>query len=135
MKQRIASIVFGIAVGLIVATLSFLWIMDPGGREQRAEEEMVVEVSRVVLLEKLAIGDIELVDPLAPQRKVGKVYIYPLANGWEVSGYYRRNDDDRWHPYLMTLDATLSLTFLKVKDSAAGLAQIAAMDPTLEVLP
>jgi len=135
MKQRIASIVFGIAVGLIVATLSFLWIMDPGGREQRAEEEMVVEVSRTVLIGKLAIGDIELVDPLAPQRKVGKVYIYPLANGWEVSGYYRRNDDDRWHPYLMALSPELSLESLKVRDSDSGLAQMAAMDPTLEVLP
>ena len=135
MNQRTGSIIFGIAIGLIVAAWAFQWITDPGRRAQRVEEERVVEVSRAVLLEKLAIHDIELVDPLAPQRKVGKVYVYPLANGWEISGYYRRNDDDRWHPYLMALNAELSLQSLKVGDSDSGLAQLAAMDPTLEVLP
>jgi len=134
MNQRVGSIIFGIAVGLIVAGLSFQWIMDSGRREQRAEQENVVAVSRTALIGKLAIGDVEFVDPLAPQRKVGKVYIFPLANGWEISGYYRRNDDDQWHPYLLTLSATLSLASLKVKDSDAGLSQMAAMDPTLEVL-
>jgi len=134
MNQRVGSIIFGIAVGLIVAGLSFQWIMDSGRREQRAEQENVVAVSRTVLIGKLAIGDVEFVDPLAPQREVGKVYIFPLANGWEISGYYRRNDDDQWHPYLLTLSATLSLASLKVKDSDAGLSQMAAMDPTLEVL-
>ena len=134
MNQRAGSIIFGIAVGLIVAALSYQWIMNPDRREQRAEEERVVAVSRTLLIEKLAMGDIELVDPLEPQRKVGKVYIYPLANGWEISGYYRRNDDDRWHPYLLTLSTSLSLTSLKIKDSDAGLGQLAAMDPTLEVL-
>ena len=135
MNQRVGSIIFGIAVGLIVAGLSFQWIMDSGRREQRVEQENVVAVSRTALIGKLAIGDVEFVDPLAPQRKVGKVYIFPLANGWEISGYYRRNDDDQWHPYLLTLSATLSLASLKVKDSDAGLSQMAAMDPTLEVLP
>ncbi len=134
MNQRVGSVIFGIAVGLIVAALSYQWIMDPDRREQRSEQERVVAVSRAMLIEKLAKGDIELVDPLAPQRKVGKVYIYPLANGWEISGYYRRNDDDRWHPYLLTLSTSLSLLSMKVKDSDAGLAQLAAMDPTLEVL-
>ena len=134
MNQRVRSIIFGIVVGLIVATLSYQWIMNPDRREQRAEEERVVAVSRTLLIEKLAMGDIELVDPLEPQRKVGKVYIYPLANGWEISGYYRRNDTDRWHPYLLTLSPSLSLASLRIKDSDAGLAQLAAMDPTLEVL-
>ena len=134
MNQRVRSIIFGIVVGLIVATLSYQWIMNPDRREQRAEEERVVAVSRTLLIGKLAMGDIELVDPLEPQRKVGKVYIYPLANGWEISGYYRRNDNDLWHPYLLTLSTSLSLTSLKIKDSDAGLGQLAAMDPTLEVL-
>ena len=134
MNQRVRSIIFGIVVGLIVATLSYQWIMNPDRREQRAEEERVVAVSRTLLIEKLAMGDIELVDPLEPQRKVGKVYIYPLADGWEISGYYRRNDANRWHPYLLTLSTSLSLASLKIKDGDAGLAQLAAMDPTLEVL-
>ncbi len=135
MNQRTGSIIFGIAIGLVVAALSFQWITDPGKREQRAEEERVVEVSRLALLEKLAIAELEIVDPLSPQRKVGKVYVYPLADGWEISGYYRRNDDDHWHPYLMALGPELSLESLKVGDSDSGLAQMATMDPILEVLP
>lgn len=135
MNQRIGSIIFGLVVGLIVAAWSYHWITDPGNRELRAEQERVVEISRGVLSEKLAIGDIEFVDPLAPQRKVGKVYIFSLANGWEISGYYRRNSDDRWHPYLMTLDPSLSLRSLKVRDSDTSLAHLASTDPDFDVLP
>ena len=68
MNQRAGSIIFGIAVGLIVAALSYQWIMNPDRREQRAEQERAVAVSRTLLIEKLALGDIELLDPLEPQR-------------------------------------------------------------------
>ena len=93
-----------------------------------------MELSREILKHSLEIHDLQLVDPLAPQRKVGKVYIYPLENGWEISGYYRRDDDDRWHPYLLELSVELSLRSLKVGDADSGLAQIAAMNPLVEVL-
>ncbi len=135
MNHKMGSLVFGAVVGLLVAIWAYQWVSDPAKRARRTEQETVVETSRTVLRDKLAIGDIELVDPLAPQRKVGKVYVYPLANGWEISGYYRRSDQDLWHPYLMALSQELSLESLKISDSDAGLAQLAAMDPNFEVLP
>jgi hypothetical protein len=135
MNHKMGSLVFGAVVGLLVAIWAYQWVSDPLKSERRTEQETVVEISRTVLRDKLAIGDIELVDPLAPQRKVGKVYVYPLASGWEISGYYRRSDQDLWHPYLMALSQELSLESLKISDSDAGLAQLAAMDPNFEVLP
>lgn len=135
MNHRVGSIIFGLGVGLLVAAWSYQWITAPEKYEQRAEEEGVVRASRVLLEERLGIDDLELVDPLEPERKVGKVYIYPLAAGWEVSGFYRRGDGDRWHAYLMMLSADLELTSLKVKDSDPDLARIAASDSQFEVVP
>ena len=134
MNHRVGSIIFGLVVGLAIAVLAYQWVTDPAKRLERAEQERVVELSREILQQTLAIHDLQVVDPLAPQRKVGKVYIYPLENGWELSGYYRRDDDDRWHPYLLELSSGLSLRSLKVRDTDGGLAQIAAMNPLVEVL-
>jgi hypothetical protein len=61
------------------------------------------------------------------------VYIYREGDNWEVSGYYRRGENDEWHPFLMTLDETNAITYLKVQDAA--LVERAAADQTLEVLP
>lgn len=135
MNHRVGSIVFGVVVGLLVAVWAYQWISAPDKRAQREEEERVVATSRSVLAEKLGIDGLELVDPLEPQRKVGKVYIYPLDSGWEVSGYYRRDDGDRWHAYLLTFSSDLALTSLKVQDPDPRLAQIAASDPKFAVLP
>ncbi len=134
MNHRVGSIIFGLVVGLAIAVLAYQWVTDPAKRLERAEQERVVELSREILQQTLAIHDLQLVDPLAPQRKVRKVYIYPLENGWELSGYYRRDDDDRWHPYLLVLSPALSLRSLKIRDTDGGLAQIAAMNPLIEVL-
>lgn len=133
MNHRAGSIVFGIAAGLLVAVLSYQWLTDPTNRAERAEEVNVVELSRGILNDTLGIQELQIVDALAPQRKVGKVYVYPLENGWDVSGYYRRDDADRWHPFLMVLDTELSLRSLRVRDSDNSLAQRAATDPLLEV--
>ncbi len=133
MNHRVGSIVFGGVIGLAIAVLAYQWVTDPDKRVIHDEQERVVELSREILKHTLEIHDLQLVDPLAPQRKVGKVYIYPLENGWEISGYYRRDDDDRWHPYLLELSVELSLRSLKVRDADSGLAQIAAMNPLVEV--
>ena len=133
MNHRAGSIVFGLAIGLLVAVLSYQWLTDPSNRMERNKEVSVVELSRGILNDTLGIHDLQIVDALAPQRRVGKVYVYPLENGWDVSGYYRRDDDDRWHPFLMALDTDLSLRSLKVQDSDNSLAQRAATDPLLEV--
>jgi hypothetical protein len=133
MNHRAGSIAFGLAIGLLVAVLSYQWLTDPSNRVARNKEVSVVELSRGILNDTLGIRDLQIVDALAPQRKVGKVYVYPLESGWEISGYYRRDDDDRWHPFLMALDSELSLRSLKVRDSDSSLAQRAATDPLLEV--
>jgi len=133
MNHRAGSVVFGLAIGLLVAVLSYQWLTDPSHRVERNKEVSVVELSRGILKYTLGIHDLQIVDALAPQRKVGKVHVYPLESGWEISGYYRRDGDDRWHPFLMALDSELSLRSLKVQDFDNGLAQRAATDPLLEV--
>jgi len=89
-----------------------------------------VQAARRYLQEKVGVAGLEIVDPVAPDRKVGKVYVYAEPPGWSVSGYYRRTEADRWHPFLARLTADLGLSHLKVRDPA--LADRAARDSQLE---
>lgn len=134
-KRSPGSIVFGLAVGLSVAYWSYVQFADPDRLEERKEQERVVLLSREFLISKLGLEYPEIVDPLAPQRKVGKAYIYPEPDGWQVSGFYRRSEQDRWHAFLMTIDASGALRHLKVQDRNDALAARSATDPVLEVLP
>ena len=133
MNHRIARLAFGLGVGFLVAFMAFKWITDPEPRAERQLEETVVAMSRQHIEATLANADVELVDPLSPDRKVGKTYVYRAGDGWEVSGYYRRDENDRWHPYLMTLDASHAMTHLKVQDST--LRKSAEQNELLEILP
>ncbi len=133
MDHRRGQWLFGLAVGLIVAFGAYRWVTDPAPREERQRQEVVVRTARTHLGESLGVESLELVDPLAPQRKVGKVYVYRAGHGWEVSGYYRRGEDDDWHPYLMNLNATLEMTHLRIKDKA--LAALADRDDRIDVRP
>lgn len=135
MNRRPGSIVFGLVVGLLVAVLSYRWITDTERGAERAEQERVVMASRSLLQETLEIESLDIVDPLSPERKVGKVYVYPQQPGWEVSGYYRRSENDQWHPYLLSMDGDLSLENLKVKDNDPAVEQIAAADDRLSINP
>lgn len=132
MNHRVGRLIFGIVVGLLVAVFAYRWVIDPAPRAERALEESVVMSSRVVLAATLAVGELEIVDALAPNRKVGKTYVYPNGDGWEVSGYYRRSADDRWHPYLMSLSGSIELEHLKVQDPE--LVNRAENDPRLEAV-
>lgn len=116
MNHRIARSIFALGVGLAVAVLAFQWITDPLPRERRQAEEKAVYASRELLRDALGELDIEIVDPLAPNRKVGKVYIYAESPGWAISGHYRRSEDDPWHAYLVHLDDDLELHALKTQD-------------------
>jgi len=133
MNHRIGRSVFASVVGLTVAFLAFQWISNPAPRAERAQEEHVVRVSRLLLADLLASDGLEIVDPLAPNRRVGKVYVYAESPGWAVSGYYRRGKEDRWHPYLMNVTENFELRRLKVRDEA--LADRAVADPRLEIRP
>ena len=118
MNHDVGRIVFGLVVGVLVAVFSYRWIMDIEPSNERQLEEQVVTASRYLLQSTLDIGPLQIVDPLAPDRVVGKAYVYPREADWEVSGFYRRDDDDLWHPYLVTLSADLALLHLRVSDSA-----------------
>lgn len=131
-RHRLGSVVFGVIVGLAVAAWSYQWITDPEKRAEREKQEAVVLASREHVSMLLGIDDPEFVDPLAPQRKVGKVYIYPADGGWEVSGYYRRDETDDWHAFLLALDDAGSVARLRVGDPS--LAARAAADARLEVV-
>ncbi len=124
---------FAVVVGVVVALLSYRWISDPAPKIERERQEQAVAESRRLLADTLSIRDLELVDPLEPNRKVGKAYIYPIADGWEISGYYRRNENDRWHPYLMSLSQALALVTIKVGDSEVALVERAENNPKLSV--
>jgi len=133
MNHRIGRVIFAFGVGLLVAFYSYQWITNPKPRAERAAEEQVVERSRIELRSLLAEDSLEIVDPLSPDRKVGKVYVYAEGPGWAVSGYYRRGEQDAWHPYLITLTDGLEFVRLKAKD--ALLLNQAAGDTRLEVVP
>lgn len=79
--------------------------------------------------------EMQLVDPLAPDRKVGKSYIWPVEGGWEVSGYYRRDESDHWHPYLMNLDSAFGLRSLAVRDGNQRLIGMSAQDDRFSAVP
>lgn len=132
MTHRTGRMSFALAVGLLVVLFAYRWITDPEPRAARAKEEQVVLASRQVLRLKLEAGILEIVDPLAPQPKVGKVYVYPEDGGWSVSGYYRRDENDSWHSYLMSLDDELGLLTLKLSDKS--LLHRAIDDTSLDVV-
>jgi hypothetical protein len=115
-KHRIIRLVVAFAIGIFLALYSFERISDPEPARQRAREETVVLSAREILKSYVAGGmQIEIVDPLETDRNVGKSYIYPTDDGWEVSGHYRRYASDRWHPFLMILDTNVSLVSLSVR--------------------
>jgi hypothetical protein len=132
MNHRIGRLLFAFAVGLIVAVLSFKWITNPAPRAERALEEATVVVARQHLQETVSDNELEFVDPLSPDREVGKAYVYRASIGWEVSGYYRRGEGDPWHPFLMGIGSSNEMVNLKVQDAA--MLEQARENPVLEVL-
>ena len=133
MNHKIGRLIFGFGVGLLVAVFALKWISDPAPRAERAVQETVAVTARQILKETLGLDGLEMVDPVEPDRKVGKSYIFRRNDGWEVSGYYRRSDGDRWHPFLMVLDDSVALMSLKVQDPE--LIDRAQSEALLEAIP
>jgi hypothetical protein len=132
--HRIIRLIVAFAIGIFLALYSFERISDPEPAMQRAREESVVLSAREILKSYVAgESQIEIVDPLATDRSVGKSYVYPTDNGWEVSGHYRRYASDRWHPFLMTLDTNVSLVSLSVRDDDEEIVATAEGDPKFSV--
>jgi len=133
-NHRIMRWVFALSFGLLVAYGSYEWITTSDRAFRRGIEEEVVRKSRAILAGYVANGEeLEISDPLERVRAAGKVYIFPNANGWEVSGQYRRPGERNWHPYLMDLDRDSRLVRLSVEDTSPDLAERAAADPLFDV--
>jgi hypothetical protein len=136
MNHTVIRPLLAFAIGLILALYSYHRITDPEPARQRAIEEAVVMSARDIVLSYVAPGaEIELVDPLSPDRKVGKVFFGRAGNGWELSGHYRRGEDDPWHPYLMKLDGESGLESLAVRDANERLIGMSAQDPKFSAIP
>jgi hypothetical protein len=134
MKHRIIRLVIAFALGIFLAFYAYERISDPQPAMQRAREEAVVLAAREVLGSMVAFDEqIQTVDPLATDRAIGKSYIYPIDDGWEVSGHYRRLGSDRWHPFLMKLDSNIQLVSLLVRDNDEKVIEAARNDPKLSV--
>ena len=135
-NHRVLRWVVAFAIGVLLAVMAYLRISDPEPRLQRAREEAVVLAGREILRSYVGLGsDGELVDPLAPRRRVGKVYVYPTETGWQVSGYYRRDTADSWHPFLLELDTSVRLVSLSVRDDDSELGARSETDPRFSVSP
>jgi hypothetical protein len=133
-NHRIMSLVFAFGVGLLVSFFSYQWITNPELAAERAVEEAVVLESRLILMSAVSNGvELEMSDPLNRVREAGKVYIYPISDGWELSGQYRRAGEQRWHPYLMVLDGESKLVSLSVQDDDPTVALKAVSDARLTI--
>ena len=118
LTHRIARFTIAVGFGLALSLYAYQRVTDPEPAMQRATEEAVVLAARDILRHYIRPApELRIVDPVSPDRKIGKSYIYPTDSGWEVSGHYRRDDTDHWHPFLMALDSNASLAKLSVRDS------------------
>lgn len=134
--HRVAGFAFALAVGVVVALYAYHRVTDPEPAMQRAKEEAVVLAAREFLRHYIdPATELRIVDPVSPDRKVGKSYIYPTRSGWEVSGHYRRSETDRWHAFLMALHSDTTLASLSVKDSPGHFAAAALEDPKFTAQP
>ncbi len=135
-NHKVVRPLLAFTLGLIVALYAYQRVTDPEPRLQRAREEAVVMSARNILLSYVAPGgDLEIVDPVSPNRKVGKVYIYPAGGGWEVSGHYRRDEDHAWHPFLMSLNVEAGLESLAVRDANDRLIGLSSQDSKFSAVP
>lgn len=133
-QHRIIRLVIAFAIGIFLALYSFERITDPEPAMQRAREEAVVLSARAILKSHVSADtEIQIVDPLATDRSVGKAYIYPTESGWEVSGHYRRHGSDSWHAFLMSLDSNAQLVALSVRDDDEKVVAAARDNPKLSV--
>jgi len=129
-SHRLTKIIVALGIGLALTFYVFQFATDPRTTVQRGREEAMVHTARGILHRYVAPeASLEIVDPLAPRRAIGKVYVYPSGDGFEVSGYYRRGAGDSWHPFLVRLDGASRLVELSVRDTDPVLKRRAEEDP------
>lgn len=128
-NHRVLRLVVAFTFGLLISYCSYQWATDSDRPQRRAEEENVVLASREILRSYIGADDLALSDPLNRVREAGKVYIYPVDSGWEISGHYQRPGENTWHDFLLNLDDESGLVNLKVRDDDPRLVELAATDP------
>lgn len=133
LNHRVTKLIVAFAIGISLSVYSYRVITDPEPSIERARQEAAVFAARELLIQQIGDSQLETVDPLAPDRVVGKSYIYPDGEGWQVSGFYRRGGGKRWHPFLMKMDQYLKMTTVSVRDADPGLAERAKTEPRLEI--
>ena len=135
-SHKVVRPLVAVTVGLVLALYSYQRITDSEPGLQRTIEEAIVMVARDILQSYVSPGNlIEIVDAVSPASKVGKSYVYPTDDGWELSGHYRRDENDRWHPYLMVLNGDAGLKSLAVQDGNDRLIGMSAQDPKFSAVP
>lgn len=134
LTHKVARLALAFGIGLGLSFYAFQRATDPEPAMQRAKEEAAVLAARDLLRTYLdSSAELEIVDPVSPNRKIGKSYIYPADAGWELSGHYRRSEADRWHPFLMTIDPRHDLVSLSVKDDPRNFSAGAMRDSKLTI--
>ncbi len=132
-NHSVIRLVVAFAFGLAVAYGSYQWITNTDRTVRRAEEEAVVFASRDILRTYVSAENLEISDALDRDSDAGKVYLYPMDNGWELSGHYRRAGEKKWHAYLMSLDENVALVSLFVQDADQRMLELAHSDPKLDI--
>lgn len=131
-SHRVIRLVVALIFGIAVAYGSYQWISDADRAVRRAQEESVVVASRDILRRYVKDENLQISDAVDRVRVAGKVYLYPTDDGWELSGHYRRENEKKWHAYLMSLDINVALVSLSVQDADAELIKLALSDPKFD---
>ena len=116
-EYTVKQVIFALITGFGLSWLVYQSSVQLPYEVQRQTEEEIINKANVLLIKSLNLPlGLEVIDPIKPDKDVGKTYISPNEREWQVSGYYRRNELDEWHPWLINLDENHKLIRLSVQD-------------------
>tara|TARA_B100001105_G_scaffold50458_1_gene38034 strand:+ start:208 stop:618 length:411 start_codon:yes stop_codon:yes gene_type:complete len=135
MKHKFLKIIIFLILFIAALTYTYRNVYEPISVNQRGGEIQIIHITRSIIKSYIDISsDIKIIDPLNPNRKIGKSYIFPSDNGWEISGYYKKTDRDNWHPWLISLNSTNELVSIAVKDDSPRIKKKSIEDPFLSIV-
>ena len=135
MKHKFLKIIIFLILFIAALTYTYRNVYEPISVNQRGDEIQIIHITRSIIKSYIDISpDIEIIDPLNPNRKIGKSYIFPSDNGWEISGYYKKTDYDNWHPWLISLNSVNELVSITVKDDNLRINKKSIEDPFLLIV-
>ena len=135
-NYSLKQIIFAISVGVFLAYLVYQSTVKPPHQVKRQNEEYIVQKATIQIRDMLSLSSkSEIVDPINTDRDVGKAYIYPIDKTWQVSGFYRRDYNDSWHPWLMTLDEEGVMMNLVIQDDIEFFDEHIILNDSIEIKP